>query len=601
MGGRVAIEVGLRAPERVAGLALLAPGGGLRQARLAPDRAPAAPRARAAAPQPRPRPGRAPVLEPVRRPRPGRPQRGRRRRRRVPAHLRERRARGWPSSPRRATSTSSAPSGAAASTRGWPSSRRPRCSCGARATGSSRRASSATWPSGCPTPSRSCSRTAATSRRSSAPSRRSACCGASSARRRARAAPGTGARGLAGRLSLPRVRPALLASPPPRAARRRSRRVGRGPRLARRRAPARDADRPRHRPRCRRRCRSTGAASPPRATPAPASACAAASPQGRHRLRACRGRACSTSAPFVVTSGPILGGCPVLPPDSPWNTDVSAAPPAPDSAALVGAQAAGHDVHLDFGDTQSEYGIPYALGRPTQRRVPIAFGTDGADYGDESDHGPFPIPAARADRGRTGRAARPAGGRPPRHRRPARALRATTSSTTPCASTAARRGRSPRPRAGTSPATARRPAGWTSADAAGLPILPGLLRYDEAASGTIRHALRFTLPRARRAWQAPAGHCGTTTDASAPPYGSRWRLKASFDEIALPRPGAGHRPRAQALRADVRRPGLGDVHHRHDRPALDADDRGHQPAPPDPRRRLRGRRRAGADAVLTRL
>ena len=54
----------------------------------------------------------------------------------------------------------------------------------------------------------------------------------------------------------------------------------------------------------------------------------------------------------------------------------------------------------------------------------------------------------------------------------------------------------------------RRPAGWTSADAAGLPIFPGLLRYDEAASGTIRHALRFTLPRARRAWQAPAGTAG---------------------------------------------------------------------------------------------
>jgi len=91
--------------------------------------------------------------------------------------------------------------------------------------------------------------------------------------------------------------------------------------------------------------------------------------QGRHRLRACRGRSCSTSAPFVVTNGPIVGGCPVLPPDSPWNTDISSAPLAADSAALVGAQAAGHDVHLDFGDTQSEYGIPYALVGPGQRRV----------------------------------------------------------------------------------------------------------------------------------------------------------------------------------------------------------------------------------------
>ena len=76
----------------------------------------------------------------------------------------------------------------------------------------------------------------------------------------------------------------------------------------------------------------------------------------------------------------------------------------------------------------------------------------------------------------------------------------------------------------------RRRPGYTSADAAGLPILPGLLRYDEAARGAIRHALRFTLPRARRAYQPPASHCGTTTDPSTPPYGSRWRLKASFDE-----------------------------------------------------------------------
>ena len=174
---------------------------------------------------------------------------------------------------------------------------------------------------------------------------------------------------------------------------------------------------------CRRRSRSTGAASRTARHASTHVSLRGRIAEGRHRLRACRGRSCSTSAPFVVTNGPIVGGCPVLPPDSPWNTDVSSAPLAADSAALVGAQAAGHDVHLDFGDTQSEYGIPYALVGPRQRRVPIAFGTDGADYGDESDHGPFPIPPTRADRGRAGRAARPAGGRPPRHRHPARALR----------------------------------------------------------------------------------------------------------------------------------------------------------------------------------
>jgi hypothetical protein len=250
--------------------------------------------------------------------------------------------------------------------------------------------------------------------------------------------------------------------------------------------------------------------------------------EGRHRLRACRGRSC-TSAPFVVTNGPILAGCPVFPANSPWNTDVSNAPLAADSATLVGAQAAGHDVHLDFGDTQSEYGIPYAVVGPTQRRVPITYGTDGSDYGDESDHGPFPIPPTAPIEGAPAGQPNPDSG--DRHviviqrgrcvdYELYNAVRANGGASWEVSSSA----RWDLTRNG------RRPAGWTSADAAGLPIFPGLLRYDEAASGTIRHALRFTLPRARRAWQAPASHCGTTTDASAPPYGSRWRLKASFDE-----------------------------------------------------------------------
>ena len=255
--------------------------------------------------------------------------------------------------------------------------------------------------------------------------------------------------------------------------------------------------------------------------------------QGRHRLRACRGRACSTSAAFVVTNGPIVAGCPVFPADSPWNTDISNAPVAPDSATLVGAQAVGHDVHLDFGDTQSEYGIPYSIVPATQRLVPITYGTDGADYGDESDHGPFPIPPSAPIEGAPARNPNPDSG--DRHviviqrgrcvdYELYNAVRVRTDSHPPTSWEVSSSARWDLTRNG------RRPPGWTSADAAGLPIFPGLLRYADAASGTIRHALRFTLPRARRAWQAPASHCGTTTDPSAPPYGSRWRLKASFDE-----------------------------------------------------------------------
>ena len=250
--------------------------------------------------------------------------------------------------------------------------------------------------------------------------------------------------------------------------------------------------------------------------------------EGRHRVRACRAGACSSAA-FVVTNGPILAGCPVLPPDSAWNTDISHAPLAGDSATLVGAQAAGHDVHLDFGDTQREYGIPFAIVPDNQRRVAITYGTDGADYGDESDHGPFPIPPTAPIEGANAQQPNPTEG--DRHVLVVQrqrcvdyelynAVRVNGGASWQVSSSA----RWDLTR------NTKRPATWTSADAAGLPILPGLLKYDEAASGTIRHALRFTLPRARRAYQAPASHCGTTTDLSAPAYGSRWRLKASFDE-----------------------------------------------------------------------
>ena len=78
--------------------------------------------------------------------------------------------------------------------------------------------------------------------------------------------------------------------------------------------------------------------------------------------------------------------------------------------------------------------------------------------------------------------------------------------------------------------TTLRPAGWTSADAAGLPMFPGLLRYDEAASGEIRHAIRFTVPRAQRAYVAPARHLGTRQTPACLPYGARLRLKASVSE-----------------------------------------------------------------------
>ena len=117
---------------------------------------------------------------------------------------------------------------------------------------------------------------------------------------------------------------------------------------------------------------------------------------------------------------------------------------------------------------------------------------------------------------------------------------------------------------------ALRPAGWTSADAAGLPILPGLVRYDEVAAGAIRHALRFTTaPDPQRATSTrPATRPATSTSSSLPPMGLRVRLKASFDTVGLLAARAGHRRGAQALRDDPRRQRLALVHHRRQRPAL---------------------------------
>ncbi len=250
---------------------------------------------------------------------------------------------------------------------------------------------------------------------------------------------------------------------------------------------------------------------------------------GRHRLAACRPSGCGPSTPLVVTDGPVLGGCPVLPPGAAYNRDVSGAPLAPDSAALVAAQAAGHPIHLDLGSTQRAYGIPFAVVARGQQRLPLLFGTDGADYSSESDRGPVPVPAtAPIEGGRD-----PASG--DRH---VLVLERGRCVLTELYNAVRVRAASGRVRAWRVSSAARwdltreqrRPPRWTSADAAGLPILPGLLRYDEAARGPIRHALRFTLPRARRAYQPPASHCGTTPDPGAPPYGSRWRLKASFDE-----------------------------------------------------------------------
>jgi hypothetical protein len=231
--------------------------------------------------------------------------------------------------------------------------------------------------------------------------------------------------------------------------------------------------------------------------------------------------------PGPAPAGPLpsIGGCQVFPADNAWNRDVSGDPVHPGSAALLAQMSPESALHLDLGVTEEYYGIPYALVPADQPLVPITFGTGGADYSDESDPGPMPIPLDVHIEG--GSAANPDPSSGDRHvlvlrqgdcrlfelyntERTADGFRVSSSAVWDLTT------------------NHTRPAGWTSADAAGLPILPGLLKYEEVSADRLHHALRFTIPRVRRAYTAPASHCGQHDDPALPPYGTRVRLRADF-------------------------------------------------------------------------
>ena len=239
---------------------------------------------------------------------------------------------------------------------------------------------------------------------------------------------------------------------------------------------------------------------------------------------------------------PQLAGCPVFPASNPWNQRVDTLPVAPDSAQLIASIGLDAPVHADFGSGLWDghlIGIPYVVvhGRKTPKSR-VRF-----DYADESDKGPYPIPRNVPIEGDPN----PDGG--DRHalivdRDSCRlyelyALRRTSSGWA-AGSGAIWNLRS----------NALRPAGWTSADAAGLPILPGLARWSDAATGAIDHALRFTAPRTRRAYVYPARHFASdSTDPSLPPMGLRVRLKASFDISGFP-------PQARIVLTALKRYGM---------------------------------------------
>ena len=196
-------------------------------------------------------------------------------------------------------------------------------------------------------------------------------------------------------------------------------------------------------------------------------------------------------------------------------------PVAPDSAATIAyIDAHGGDfLHPDFGSPRA-YGFPYAIVGAHQRRLPIHY----TAYGEESDPGPFPVPLDAPVEG-----GNRSGG--DRH---VLVVDRSRCELYELYRGFARRGGSPHWNADSGAAwdlrsAARRPDSWTSADAAGLPIFPGLVHYDEVAAGQVDHAIRVTFDSTRNAWVHPASHCaGDTSDRRAPAMGTRLRLKPDY-------------------------------------------------------------------------
>lgn len=224
------------------------------------------------------------------------------------------------------------------------------------------------------------------------------------------------------------------------------------------------------------------------------------------------------TVPPPTASVASIAGCQVFPADNPWNQDVSNLPVHANSAAYMNTIGLSRTLHPDFGENQS-YGIPYNVVSGSQAKVPITF----TAYGDESDPGPYPIPAT---------AARESGS-------DAHVLVLEKDSCMLYELFAASKNTNDAGWSADSGAIwnlatgALRPAGWTSADAAGLPILPGLVRYDEVASGEIKHAIRFTASQTQNGYILPATHHAGTNNANNPPMGLRVRMKANYDISGL--------------------------------------------------------------------
>jgi len=235
--------------------------------------------------------------------------------------------------------------------------------------------------------------------------------------------------------------------------------------------------------------------------------------------------ALENAAPLAVSAQPLIGKCSVLPANNVWNTPVDTLPVSPNSATYVNTIGASAPAHADFGSglwDGGPIGIPWIQVAGTQTKYPVTF-----DYADESDPGPYAVPLTAPIEGGSASTG-------DRHAIAVDAdnciLYELYSAFPQTASWQAGSGAIYNLKS-----NALRPATWTSADAAGLPILPGLARYEEVAAGEIGHALRFTVPKTVKAYIWPARHYASSlTDAKYPPMGQRFRLKAGFDITPYP-------------------------------------------------------------------
>jgi hypothetical protein len=235
----------------------------------------------------------------------------------------------------------------------------------------------------------------------------------------------------------------------------------------------------------------------------------------------------TTGSPGVPGLGPMasMNDKQIFPSSDAWNTPIDTAPVDPNSANLIASIGLTTGLHPDFGANYDggPFGIPYTVVTGTQAKVKVSF-----MYSDQSDPGPYAIPSNAPIEG----GSNSTGDRhvivvdrdhwilyelwdayPLSNGSWTAGSGAIFNLTTDTV----------------------RPAGWTSADAAGLPILPGLVRYDEVHAGAINHALRFTVQNTRQGYVAPARHyASSNTSPDVPPMGMRVRLKASFDISGFP-------------------------------------------------------------------